>query len=563
MLTSLRIQNLALVEDMVLEMGSGFTVLTGETGAGKSLLVDALSLLVGSRGDSDTVRRGEDRAIVEGTVEINIDDWKVFCESKKIPLSSPLLIRREVAASGRSRVSINGIASSVGDLKEAGKLWMRLMSQHDHQSLLDEERHLGLLDEILGIEPKLSELVERVRQDAMALRVRRQSDASRAARLMTLVEDMEKLKALEPLTGEWSRLKEEREPLRHATQLDTLFRDINNAFDESTMPLDTIRRSWSRALLLWPEGSDDHDRLRLILSDLEDMKERSSAWGHHWNNAGLEKIEALESRLAQYEKLARHHHCEPDELESICNQLREEKTILESSDGTLDRYETALKESCDRYARAAQALHEKRSKALPKLERDVHGRLERLGMRQARMQFRLAHQVDPESPCVWEKQQLRVHNLGWSDLSIWIESNTGEGFRPLAKIASGGELSRVMLALLGAGLHPQGAAAIPITLVLDEVDAGVGGETAIRVGESMKELSQAHQVLAVTHLAQVASKASSHWRLTKETVKGRTRSLSSLLQGEIRIHEVARLLSGDSNNKETLDLARNLLRVQP
>ena len=155
MLTSLRIQNLALVEDLAIELAPGFTVLTGETGAGKSLLVDALSLLVGARGDGDLVRQGTDRAVVEAVAEGGVTAWKAFLDDRGLPAEQPVVLRREVAAGGRSRAWVNGGACSLADLREAGRIWMRLTSQHDHQSLMAEERHLGLLDEVLGIRPDL------------------------------------------------------------------------------------------------------------------------------------------------------------------------------------------------------------------------------------------------------------------------------------------------------------------------------------------------------------------------------------------------------------------------
>jgi DNA repair protein RecN (Recombination protein N) len=183
-------------------------------------------------------------------------------------------------------------------------------------------------------------------------------------------------------------------------------------------------------------------------------------------------------------------------------------------------------------------------------------------MAQARVQFRLSYGLDPESPFTHEGQKLRIDDQGVSQLSIWIESNIGEGFRPLSKIASGGELSRLMLSLLGAGLHRPGQQRRPLTLILDEVDAGVGGQTAIRVGEAIENLGGYHQVLSVTHLAQVAARSTHHLLLTKETTEGRTRSRCQRLEGESRIREIARLLSGESQKKETLNLAKSLLKIR-
>jgi len=200
MLSSLRIQNLALVEDLSLDWGPGFTVLTGETGAGKSLLVDALSLLVGARGDSELVRHGAERATVEAVVEGRFEAWRAFLLERGLPDEQPVVLRREVGP-GRSRAWINGASCALADLREAGRLWMRLTSQHDHQSLLGEERHLALIDEVLGLEPRLEAEAQAVREAADALKARRRGEAERAQRLEQLAEalaDLDKLRDGDP-----------------------------------------------------------------------------------------------------------------------------------------------------------------------------------------------------------------------------------------------------------------------------------------------------------------------------------------------------------------------------
>ena len=195
MLSSLRIQNLALVEDLSLDWGSGFTVLTGETGAGKSLLVDALSLLVGARGDAELVRHGAERATVEAVVEGRFEAWQAFLAERGLPTEQPVVLRREVGP-GRSRAWINGASCALADLREAGRFWMRLTSQHDHQSLLGEDRHLTLIDEVLGLEPRLEAQAAAVRAAEAALKARRRSEAERGQRLEELAEALADLETV-------------------------------------------------------------------------------------------------------------------------------------------------------------------------------------------------------------------------------------------------------------------------------------------------------------------------------------------------------------------------------
>ncbi|MBK8794448.1 MAG: DNA repair protein RecN [Holophaga sp.] len=559
MLTSLRIQNLALVEDLTVPFQGAFTVLTGETGAGKSLLVDAIALLVGARGDGELVRAGTDRAVVEGVIEGHFEPWMAFLEARGLPSEQPVVMRREVGTQGRSRAWINGGACNLGDLREAGRLWMRLTSQHDHQSLLSEERHLALLDEALGIQADLSREAEAVREAEAALRARRKSESERESRLAWLAEQIQDLEKLAPKPGEWAQLRGEREPLRHAAQLEQAFREAAESFREALPPLETAQRALARAVSVLPDTQPQVDRLRSALLELEDLQALGQDQAIHWSKSGVERIELVETRLAAFEKLARRHHCEPEELADRAKAMSHEQRDLLAGSSSIKELEQRLTKAAEAYRQVAEALHDRRAAWVPKLEKEVHTRLQKLGMAGARLQARLSLAADPGSPVQQAGQPVKVSAIGFSALALWIEPNPGEGFRPLAKIASGGELSRVMLAFLGAGMALGERIENGLTLVLDEVDAGIGGETALAVGAAVRELGRQHQVLAVTHLAQVAARAEHHGRLRKATTGGRTRSELTWLQGDEQVKELARLLSGHPDGQEAQAHARSLL----
>jgi DNA repair protein RecN (Recombination protein N) len=559
MLTSLRIQNLALVEDLAVELKPGFTVLTGETGAGKSLLVDALSLLVGARGDGDLVRQGADRAVVETVAEGGFEAWRAFLGGRGLPEEQPVVLRREISAAGRSRAWLNGGACSLADLREAGRIWMRLTSQHDHQSLMAEERHLGLVDEALGIRADLGPEAEAVRDAQARLAARRRSESQRGERLEWLEEQLADLDRLAPKPGEWAQLRAEREPLRHAAQLEQAFREAAEALDLVGRQADAGRRALARAAQILPGAQGDVDRLRSVALELEDLLAGTRDQVVRWSREGADRIDALEARLALFERLARRHRCEPDELPGRLAELKREQEELLSGNSSLKELEAALVEAGEAYRAAAEALHQRRARLVVRLEKEVHQRLKRLGMAGAHLQVRLGLAEDPGSPVLQAGRPVRVAAQGFSALALWIEPNVGEGFRPLAKIASGGELSRLMLALQGAGMALGGDGGDPLVLVLDEVDAGIGGETAIAVGAAVGDLGRRHQVLAVTHLAQVAARADHHGLLRKEVQDGRTRSGLSWLAGEARVTELARLLSGHPDRPEAIAHARSLL----
>jgi len=558
MLASLRIQNLALVEDLSLDWGPGFTVLTGETGAGKSLLVDALSLLVGARGDAELIRHGADRATVEAVVEGRFEAWRAFLAERGLPEEQPVVLRREIG-SGRSRAWINGASCALADLREAGRLWMRLTSQHDHQSLLGEDRHLALIDEVLGLEPCLEAEAAAVREAEGALKARRRSQADREQRLEQLAEALADLDKLAPKPGEWAQLKADREPLRHAVHLESAFREAAEALNEGLPKVELAHKALMRAVAHWPDAVAEQDRLRSAVLELEDLLALAQDQALRWAGAGADRIEAMEARLALYERLARRHRCEPEELADRLLALKAEQRSLLAGDAPVKELEAALARAVETYRRGAEALHGQRMATLPKLEGEVQKRLGHLGMKGARIQLRLALAEDSASPVEQSGRPVRVAATGFSALAIWIEPNPGEGFRPLAKIASGGELSRLMLALVGAGLVLGEGVRGGLTLVLDEVDAGLGGEAALAVGQAVAELGRAHQVLAVTHLAQVAARADRHGCLHKETEGGRTRSALSWVAGEARTRELARLLSGQPDRTEAIEHAKVLL----
>ena len=557
MLSSLRIQNLALVEDLSLDWGPGFTVLTGETGAGKSLLVDALSLLVGARGDGELVRHGSERATIEAVVEGRFEAWRSFLEERGFPEEQPVVLRREVGA-GRSRAWINGASCALADLREAGRIWMRLTSQHDHQSLLGEDRHLSLVDEVLGIEPDLEREVIALREALAVLKARRRSLEEREQRLEQLAEALAELDKLTPKPGEWAQLKADREPLRHAVHLEAAFREAALALGEGLPKVELAHKAMAKAVPHWPDAVAEQDRLRSAVLELEDLLALAQDQALRWGAAGADRIEAMEARLALYERLARRQRCEPEELVARAQSLREEQGALLLGDAPIQELEKALARATEAYRAAAEKLHDRRAKAIPRLEAEVQKRLGHLGMKGARLQLRLTLAEESVSPVLHQGRAVRVAPQGFSALAIWIEPNPGEGFRPLAKIASGGELSRLMLALVGAGLALGEGAREGLTLVLDEVDAGLGGETALAVGKAVAELGLAHQVLAVTHLAQVAARADRHGHLRKETEGGRTRSALGWVEGESRTRELARLLSGHPDRAEALDHARVL-----
>ena len=559
MILSLRIQNLALVDNLFIDFKPGFTVLTGETGAGKSLLIDAIALLIGARGDGGLVRQGSERAVVESVVDGDFEKWNVFLEERGLPNEQPVVLRREISSNGRSRAWLNGSACNLTDLREAGRIWVRLTSQHDYQSLMADDRHLFLLDEILGIRPNLTVEVQKIKELQTKLAAKRLSESKLIERLELLNEKIADLTKLNPKSGEWSKLHLERGPLRHAAQLGQNFCESVEALDKASYNVTVCHRILTRTAALLPTVQGDVDRLRSIMLELEDILTIARGHVSYWSNKGADYIEIIESRMANFERLARRYNCEPDGLVKQLAELTIERNELMAGDSNIKELTLALANACDSYRTVAQTLHEHRTALVQRLEQEVHQQLKNLGISGARLQIRLTITEDVGSPVVHNGRGVKVSVCGFSAATIWIESNVGEGFKPLVKIASGGELSRLMLALQGAALALHPNISDPLVLVLDEVDAGIGGEAAIAVSGAIGELSHHHQVLVVTHLAQVAARADHHGLLYKRVQEGRTHSSLTWLTKDDRLCELARLLSGHPNHPKAIAHAQSLL----
>lgn len=559
MIISLRIHNLALVDDLSVDFNSGLTVLTGETGAGKSLLVDAIALLIGTRGDGSLVRQGSERAIVESVVDGDPERWNTFLEERGLPNEQPVVLRREISSNGRSRAWLNGSACNLADLRDAGRMWVRLTSQHDYQSLMSEDKHLMLLDEMLGIHPNLATEVEMIKTLQAKFAAKKLSEFTVTERLTWLNENIADLTKLAPKNSEWSNLQLERGPLRHAAQLGHNFSESAEALSQANCSVDICHRILTRTAAMLPTIQGDVDRLHSVMLELEDILAITKSQVSYWSNKGADYIEAIESRMANFEKLARYHHCEPDELAKRLSEMTIERDDLLASNSNIEELILALSKACESYRTTAETLHKRRVTLVQKLEYEVCQQLKNLGITGARLQIRLTIVEDAGSPVIHNGYPVKISVHGFSNAAIWIESNIGEGFKPLSKTASGGELSRLMLALQCAARNLSPNVSNPLVLVLDEIDAGIGGEAAISVGSAINNLSLNHQVLVVTHLAQVAARADHHGLLHKGVQDGRTRSNLVWLSRYDRLAELARLLSGHPNNPEAIAHAQSLL----
>ena len=551
MLTRLSIRNIVLIEALDLAFGRGLGVLTGETGAGKSILLDALGLVLGNRADSGLVRGGEDKASVTATFEFAqlpggladlLDDADIEIED-----GEPLIVRRQLKADGKSKAFVNDQSVSVGLLREMAGYLVELHGQHDDRGLVNPRGHRALLDRFAGADTaRVAAAWTTWRRAEDALAEAREAVETAKADQDLLLAHLSELTALEPMAGEEARLAETRADMQKGEKLSGDLEELRHLWEGSESPLAALRvaaRRLDRIALEHPllaEALASLDRAVIEAGEAEDRLASAAEALVHDPAA----LEAAETRLFELRALARKHRCEVDELP---RKMREMRTALESIEGgeaQLDALEAAAKDAGARYRAEAEVLHGARVAAALRLDEAVARELAPLKLDAAR--FRTAVTELPEDK--WGAQ-------GMDAVEFLIATNPGAAFAPLAKIASGGELSRFILALKVA-LAEQGGAA---TVIFDEIDRGVGGAVASAIGERLARLSADGQLLAVTHSPQVAARGRTHYMIAKSSDGTVTKTSVALLDEAGRQEEIARMLSGAEVTPEARAQADRLL----
>jgi DNA repair protein RecN (Recombination protein N) len=552
MLTRLSIRNIVLIEALDLDFARGLGVLTGETGAGKSILLDALGLVLGDRAESGLVRAGEEKASVTASFEFAalppvvaaaLDEAEIALEP-----GEPLMIRRQVRADGGSKAFINDQPASVALLRELAPALVELHGQHDDRGLVNPRGHRALLDRYAGTDVAGLEraFAGWARAEAQLAEARDAVDQARADQDL-LIAHLAELSALEPVAGEEARLALTRADMQKGEKLSGDLEDLRHVWEGSDSPLAALRvaaRRLDRIAEQHPllsEALAALDRAVIEASEAED-KLRLAAEALVHDPMALERAE---TRLFDLRAAARKHRCEVDDLPELMRTMRARLDAIEGGEARLDALEAAAREARGAYVAAAEAAHTARAEAAGKLDAAVAAELAPLKLDAAR--FRTAVTALPEDK--WGAG-------GMDAVEFLIATNPGADFAPLNKIASGGELSRFILALKVALAEKGGAA----TIIFDEIDRGVGGAVASAIGERLARLAANEgQLLAVTHSPQVAARGSQHYFIAKASTGTVTRTSVVLLDHAGRRQEIARMLSGAEVTPEARAQADRLL----
>jgi DNA repair protein RecN (Recombination protein N) len=555
MLTHLSIQNFTLVDKLDLDLKPGMTVITGETGAGKSIVLGALGQTLGDRADGQRVRNGAQRADISASFDISkiksANKWLQEHDLQLDDTPGECLLRRVINTEGKSRSYINGQPVTLQQLRTLGEMLIDIHSQHEHQSLLLKDTHRRLLDEFAG----QSELAQQVRQAFREWQSRlehytqlRDNLAEVSARYQLLsyqVQELEQLglqvDEIEQLESEQRTLANAEEILRGSQQLAAICNDDDQGLSVSLHRALHILRDMPEK----PRSLQEAEQL-LISAQIQ-VEEAQREIDHHIDGFSLdpERLLVVEARLSVIYDIARKHRIHPEQLPELIARLSEELEQLQGGDARLDILAQQVADAERQFRELAQGLSAQRQKAGVKLAKQVNAQLQALAMENARVLVSLIPLVEKPG----------VHGL--EEVEFLISTNPGQPPRPLGKVASGGELSRISLAIQ---VITAQTSATP-TLVFDEVDVGIGGATADVVGSLLRQLGEKGQVICVTHLAQVASKGHQHLQVSKTASKTSAESTLVTLEGEAKVEEIARMLGGAKVTAQSLAHAREILNT--
>lgn len=552
MLTHIFIKNFTIVDCLELDLAKGLTVITGETGAGKSIWIDAVNLALGERADSSVVSTGATCCEISLCFDLkNNEQARRWLAAQQIPEDAECILRRLIYADGRSRSTINGTPIAQNLIRQFCQFIISIHSQHQHHTLGKAEQQRLLLDsygQLQSATTDIQMLYQEWSEIKQTIAELKQRAEHKDLRVQWLHYQLEELRTLDPKPGEWQRLNQEYQTLHQSQQLIELLQDSLALLEHAgpkpiSAGIQTLLQNVQKIAKINPQLQNCLQLVENAQIHLDEACTELTAFYQKWDFSP-EKIEALDQRLSQIHDLARKHKVTPQELPKLMSQLLEEWNQLQDYDEHLQALLQKQSELERRYDALARVHSAARLKAAAELSQKVTEQMQHLGMQGGEFCVELLAVEDQD-----------LHPYGNERISFSVCTNPGHGLHPLHKIASGGELSRINLSLQVITARKEG---IPI-LIFDEVDSGLGGKTADIVGALLQNLAQYTQVICITHLPQVACKAHQHFMVNKRTETNSTHTEIKALNMKERILEIARMLGGQKITKQTLAHAEEML----
>ena len=556
MLKHLYIRNFAIIDELELDLDSGMTALTGETGAGKSILLGALNLVLGDRADNDSIKQDAEFAEIVAEFDISqLEDVSSWLVSQELNADEECILRRRISKDGRSRAYVNGTPVNLQIIRELAEMLIDIHGQHEHQSIMKSTVQRQLLDDFANHSPLLesvSNLFVELKLVEDQLRHLQQTSDEQNDRLDLLRFQTEELDALALEEDEYQILNAQHKRMANAEKLHSTVEQAISLLSENENT--NIQSSVSRVINSLADVADIDEKLspvsEMLTEALVHIDESVSLLQNYGDTIELDQaqLDTVEQRIQNILDLARKHRVEADELQSLHKNLQKELNDIDHLDERLEELSSQQKKLEEEYLKACDKLSSSRTKAAAKLNRSITQSMQTLGMSGGKFEISIEQAAGKRTAS------------GLDKIEFTVTANTGQACKPLARVASGGELARISLAIQ---MIIANSSRIP-TLIFDEVDSGVGGGIAEIVGQHLRILGQPgngrnSQVLCITHLPQVASQAHHHFRVEKQTQKKQTTSQVKVLNDEQRRHEIARMLSGVDITDQSLAHADEML----
>ena len=552
MLRQLYIKNFTLIDELDIELHPGFSVITGETGAGKSIILGAIGLLLGQRADSKTIKQGADRCVIEAHFDLSRYDMKPFFDENDIEYDdNDTIIRRELTAAGKSRAFINDTPVALSMLKELGDQLMDVHSQHQNLLLNKQDFQLSVVDILANDSKELEAYQQRFadyQQKQRELTTLREDIERNRQNVDFLQFQFDELSAAKLNAGEQEELEQQSETMSHAEDIKTALYEADHALSDDEQGVVTLVKRAANSLnsisKVLPQSSELTERLescRIELRDIADevgqLLERTD-----FDPAELDSINNRLDRLYELEK--KYHTDSVEELITLRDELQQKLANIENSDEAVSELEKQVEQLRDVCTKKASAISALRQATAKKMKSELAQRLEALGMPHARFDVQITTE--------------ELGKNGQDNVSFLFSANTSTPLQPVAQVASGGEIARVMLSLKA---MISGAVKLP-TIIFDEIDTGVSGKIADKMAQIMQEMGRTErQVISITHLPQIAALGSHHYRVSKEETKNGTVSQMQELNNDERIKEIAQMLSGSDVTEAAIQHAKELLKI--
>ena len=564
MLKTLYIKDYALLEQISIDFEKGLNIITGETGAGKSILIDAMSLLLGERASNEVIRKGAEKAIVEGIFSTdNNRKIEQLLSQNEIEKSDELIVRRELSVKGSNRCFLNDTPVALNVIKEVGNLLVDLHGQHEHQSLLRTETHIEFLDEFGSLEQPL--LDYKKEYDSLHTLQKNLNELSAKENLLKEKKELydfqrKEIETVSPVENEDESIASELHILENSEKLLELTTEVyQQLYDSEKSIYDSLINVQQKITALakidktFSETSGELNSVVAVINDVTDVVRKYNA------QIELEpqKLEELRSRFQAINLLKKKYGGTLQALLEHYSKIVEEIKLAESFEVEIEKFEKAIHQQKEKLAKLADILSQKRNELAKKISKEVKAVLKDLGIPQSIFEVKILQSTNGKR-LPGNGAPYQFNPRGYDEVEFFISTNLGEDAKPLSKVASGGEVSRIMLALKTILAKND---KLPL-LIFDEIDTGISGRISQKVGQALKNLAAFHQIISITHQPQIAALCDTHFSVEKNNVEDRVVSSIKKLKNEERIREVAKLLSGEVVTETSLQTAKELMGIQ-